>query len=475
MNKVPLRRRLAVMVLTASLILVPLRPSWAFLEQFAGALSVEKEKQIGEEFLLEIQQIMPLVEDPFLTSHLNRLGQKLVAQLGPQPFKYRFFIIDDPSMNAFAVPGGYIFVTTGMIRQTEKEGELVGVLAHEISHVYARHMSRTMEKARNVNIATLVAALASIFLGGALAQPLLMGSMAGGASAMLKYSRDFEKEADSLGFKWMVKAGYNPRDMMSIFRKMGKQRWFEGGEMPVYLSTHPEVDSRLVDLGNQMAQYHEAMPEGQNSPDYPYFAIRVDAACGNPHQLLRRETQDSARDPKNPAFHYGKALALAKLEQPDQAIGEFNEALKLSPGNYLVQRDLAIFYFNRNRYSEAQKLLEELSQRTPQDDVILFYLARLYQEHKQTDRALPLFEKVHQLNPTFSEVYYNLGTLYGEKGKLGLAHYYLGFHSLRSKAYPTALFHFRKSLQYLPPGDGRYTEVKRQVARLEKLRVRVPN
>jgi predicted Zn-dependent protease len=475
MTKAPLHRLLAMLFLAAAVLFTPLKPAWALLEGFQGGLSIEKERQIGEEFLLEIQQVVPLIEDPFLTSYLNRLGQKIVTQLGPQPFKYRFFIIEDPSMNAFAVPGGYIFITTGMIRQTEREGELVGVLAHEISHVYARHMSKTLEKARVTNIATLVAGLASIFLGGALAQPLLMGSMAAGSSAMLKYSRDFEREADGLGFKWMMNAGYNPRDMMSIFSKMGKQRWFEGGEMPIYLSTHPDVNSRLVELGNQLSRYQDRLPQGQNSPDYPYFAIRVDAACGNPHQLLRRETQDSIREPQNPAFHYGKALALSKLEQTDKAIGEFNAALKLSPENSLVKRDLAIYYFNLNRYPEAQKLLEELSGRSPQDDVILYYLGRIYQERKQQDRALPLFEKVHQLNPTFSGVYYNLGTLYGEKGQLGLAHYYLGFHSLKARAYPTALFHFRKALKNLSPADGRYSEVQRQVTRLQKLRVRVHN
>jgi predicted Zn-dependent protease len=336
-------------------------------------------------------------------------------------------------------------------------------------------MSKTMEKARVTSIATLVAGMASIFLGGGLAQPLLMGSMAAGQSAMLKYSRDFEWEADSLGFKWMMKAGYNPRDMMSIFRKMNKQRWFEGGKIPVYLSTHPDVDSRLVELGNQLSRYQDRLPQEDNSPDYQYFAIRVEAAAGNPHQLYRRMTQESAREPQNPAYHYGKALAQAKLEQSEQAIGEFQEALKLSPGNYLVQRDLAIYFFSRNRYPESQKMLEELSQRAPQDDVILYYLGRIFQEKKQLNRALPLFEKVHQLNPTFSEVYYYLGTIYGENGQLGLAHYYLGYHSLRTRAYPTALFHFRKALKNLSPGDVRYTEVSRQVARLEKMRVRVPN
>jgi predicted Zn-dependent protease len=469
-------RLLAVIFLAVSLLLSQVQPSpAAFLDQFSGGLTIEKEKQIGEEFLMELQQYIPLVEDPFITSYLNRLGQKLVTQMGPQPFKYRFFIIDDPSMNAFAVPGGYVFITTGMIRQTEREGELAGVLAHEISHVYARHMSKTMEKARITNIATLIAGMASIFLGGALAQPLLMGSMAAGQSAMLKYSRDFEWEADSLGFKWMMKAGYNPRDMMSIFRKLNKQRWFEGGKIPVYLSTHPDVDSRLVELGNQLSRYQDNLPQGENSSDYQYFAIRVESACGNPQQLYRRMTQEGAREPQNPAYHYGKALAQAKMEQADQAIGEFQEALKLGPGNYLVQRDLAIYYFNRNRYPDSQKLLEELSQRAPQDDVVLYYLGRIFQEKKQLNRALPLFEKVHQLNPTFSEVYYNLGTIYGENGQLGLAHYYLGYHSLRAKAYPTALFHFRKALKNLSPGDVRYAEVSRQVARLEKMRVRVPN
>ena len=475
-NKLLPSRLVSIIGLAAVLLLIPLKPGWAFLDIFTGSLTLEKERQIGEEFFLQLQQVAPIIEDPFITSYLNRLGQKLVAQMGPQPFKYRFFIIDDPSVNAFAVPGGYVFVTTGMIRQTEREGELAGILAHEVSHIYARHMAKQMEKAKIANAASLVGALAAVFFGGgALAQPLMVGSMAAGQSAMLKYSRDFEREADSLGFRWMMKAGYNPRDMMSVFSKMGRQRWFEGGAIPIYLSTHPDVDSRIVDLSHQLGHYQDSLPVGNNSPDYQYFSIRVEAMCGNPYQFYRRMSQDSLRERQNAAFCYGQALALSRLERPEEAIAAFQQALKLSPGNYLIQRDLAIHYFNRNRYQEAQQLLNELSKSHPQDDVILYYLGRIYQERRQTDQALPLFEKVHQLNPTFSEVYYNLGTLYGEKGQLGLAHYYLGFHSLKAKALPTAMFHFRKSLQNLPPQDPRYGEVKRQVARMEKMRVKVHN
>ena len=468
-------RPVTVILLAATLLLLPIRPCWGFFDAFLGSLTIDKERQIGEEFYLELQQVYPIVEDPFITSYFNRLGQRLVAQLGPQPFKYRFFIIDDPTLNAFAVPGGYIFVTTGMIRQAEREGEVAGVLAHEISHVYARHMAKQMEKAKVANAACLIGALAAVFLGGPMAQPLLVGSMAAGESVMLKYSRDFEREADSLGFRWLVKAGYNPRDMMAMFKKLGRQRWFEGGQVPIYLSTHPDIDSRIVDLSHQMSHYQDSLPVGSNSPEFQYFTIRVEAICGNPHQFYRRMSQESLQEPRNPAFIYGQALALSRLERSDEAIAAFQKALSLSPGNYLIQRDLAIHYFKRNRYQEAQQLLDELARRNPQDDVILYYLGRIAQERHQTNQALPLFEKVHQLNPAFSEVYYNLGTLYGEKGQLGLAHYYLGFHSLRAKAFPTALFHFRKSLQNMPPLDPRYAEVKRQVARLEKMRVKVQN
>jgi predicted Zn-dependent protease len=479
MNKSPLWRLATIFILVTALVLLPVGPARAFLDDILGSMTIEKERQVGEEFLLQLQQEIPLVEDPFVTSYLNRLGQKLVTQMGPQPFKYRFFIVDDPSMNAFAVPGGYVFVTTGMIRQTSREGELAGVLAHEISHIYARHMAKTMEKAKFTTIASLIGAMAGVFLGGvggaALSQAVVLGSAAGGASAMLKYSRDFEKEADSLGFKWMLKAGYNPRDMISIFRKLGKQRWFEGGEIPIYLSTHPDVDSRLVDLSHQLSLHQDEIQQSPNSPDYQYFAVRVEAISGNPHQLYRRMAQDGARDPQNAVYPYGRALALSRLERYDESAAAFQQALKLAPDSYVIKRDLAIPYFTRNRYPEAQGLLEELSRRNPQDDVVLYYLGRIYQERRQFDQALPLFEKVYNLNPTFSEIYYNLGTLYGEKGQLGLAHYYLGLHSLKVKALPTALFHFRKAAQNLSPADSRYLEAQRQVTRLERMRVRVVN
>jgi len=469
-------RNLAKWRLTACLliIIVLLGPTSA-TGGFFDSLTLEREKQIGEEFFMQLQQFYPISSDPFVTSYINRLGKKLVTQLGPQPYQFRFFVIEDPTMNAFAVPGGYIFVTTGFIRTMEREGELVGVLSHEISHIYARHLARQMDTARPISILTLVGSLAAVLLGGAAAAPILAGTQAAGQAAMLKYSRDHEQEADSLGFKWMMKAGYNPRDMIRVFRKMGKQRWFEGGEIPVYLSTHPDVQSRLVDLSHQYTVHEDKLPTTRDSTEFHYFAMKVEADSGNPNQLLRRATQAILKEPNDPVHYYGKALALSRLERSSEAEAAFQQALKLDPGNIIIQRDLAGHYFDRNRYQEALGILEDLVKSHPRDVVVLYYLGRIYQQRHQTDLALAAMERVYSLNPAFVEVYQNLGMLYGEKGRLGLAHYFLGLHSLRAKAYPTALFHFKKAMANMPAGDPHYSEVRNQIARLQKLKVKVQN
>jgi predicted Zn-dependent protease len=463
------------MIMAASLLLAQVTSGWALFDELTqGGLSVEKEKQIGEQFLLEVQQQVPLVQDPFLTSYINRLGQKLVAQLGPQPFHYRFFIVKDPTMNAFAVPGGYIFINSGMIRLADREGELAGVMAHEISHVYCRHMSKMMEKSRMVSIGTVVGALASIFLGG-VGVPLMVGSMAAGQSAMLKYSRDNEAEADAHGFWLMIRAGYNPRDMISIFQKMNKQRWLAGGNPPVYLSDHPGTDERIVELAHQMVVHKKEIPPEMDGPAFHYFTTKLDSIVENPNQMLRYMTQEARHEPNNPVYPYGQALALAKLDRDNEALAAFQRALQLDPNNHLIARDLAIFYFDHNRYAEALPRFNELSQRYPRDGVSLYYMGRIYQEQKKIDQALPLFEKVHELNPTFSDVYLNLGTLYGQKGQMGLAHYYLAFYSLYVKALPTAMFHFRRAVNDLSPGDPHYTRARMELTRLEKMKVRVRN
>lgn len=444
-------------------------PAWGFF----GSLTIEKEKQLGDEFFLQLQQYFPVVRDPWLNSYLNGVGQKIVQQLGPQPFQYRFHIIEDPTMNAFAVPGGHVFINTGLIQMMDTEDELAGVVGHEITHIHRRHISKRMSKARFTSIASMVAGIAAILVGGAAAAPLLMGSQAAGESMMLKYSRDDEREADTLGFKWVTGAGYNPREMVAIFSKMSRQRWYQGDRPPVYLLTHPDMETRIVRIAHLITSHNMTNRRSQPHPGFTYFKLRLRALYGNPHRMLRNLKRRLAKDPNNAPLKYCLALVYRRLGQRPQALATYRDALALEPRNTMIKRDLAILYYESNLFSKAQPLFDELLQRHPHDEVALYYLARIKQDQHRSDEALALFEKVHGLNPGFTEVYYNLGTLYGEKKQLGLAHYYLGLHSRLAKNLPTALFHFRKALNYLPNHARYYREAQQEVARLEKMRVRV--
>jgi beta-barrel assembly-enhancing protease len=441
---------------------------------FFGSLTIEKEKELGEEFCLQLQQYYPVVRDPYLSGYINTVGQKIVQQLGAQPFQYRFFILEDPTYNAFAVPGGYIFVNTGIIRLMEREDELAGVLAHEVTHIHQRHMAKRLEKAKISTVATVIAALAAVLLGGAAAAPLLTGAMAGAESAMLAYSREDEKEADTLGFKWLTMSRYDPHYMTTVFKKMNRQRWFESNDIPFYLKTHPELESRMIDLAH-LADSHR-IPEREPTPPtkaFTFFKQRLEAMYGNPQRMKRELLIRLSQEPDNIPNRYSLALVYKRLGDRPLASQAYQQALARDPNNEMIKRDLAIFDYESNKVQEAHSLFQELLRHNPKDEVSLYYTGLILQDRRQVDEALTLFEKLHTLNPAFTEVYYNLGTLYGLKQRLGPAHYYLGRHCRLAKDLPTALFHFRKALANLMPADRMYAEAQLEVARLERLKVKV--
>jgi predicted Zn-dependent protease len=334
-------------------------------------------------------------------------------------------------------------------------------------------MAKQLEKSRLTSIATVIGALAAVLLGGAGAATLLTGVMAGAESAMLAYSRQDEQEADTLGFKWLTLAQYDPHYMMSVFQKMNRQRWFEGTDIPVYLKTHPELGSRIVDLAHLIDSHHLGNRQSQPTPAFIYFRQRLEALYGNPQRMKRELLIRLSREPENIPNRYCLALVYKRLGDRPLALEAYQQALARDPNNDMIKRDLAIFNYESSRSPEAQNLFQELLRRNPKDEVSLYYLGVILQDRHQVDEALSLFEKLHNLNPAFTEVYYNLGTLYGEKQRLGLAHYYLGRHSRMAKDLPTALFHFRKALAYMDPQDKYYTDTRQEIARLERMRVKV--
>jgi hypothetical protein len=204
--------------------------------------SLEKEISIGKYYSQQVEQTAKLVDDPVITEYVNRVGQNLVRNSDAKvPFTIK--VIDSDEVNAFALPGGFFYVYTGLILRAREESELAGVMAHEIAHVAARHGTRSMSKQEFLNFALIPA---MIFLpGGWAGYGIYEGMMNLIPLGLYKFSRDDEREADYLGLQYMYKAGYDPNSYITFFERLRQDEKRSPGSIPKMFSDHPPTDERI--------------------------------------------------------------------------------------------------------------------------------------------------------------------------------------------------------------------------------------
>jgi len=183
----------------------------------ALAFSVGEEREVGEQLLTMVRRGFNLLDEPDIIQYINKLGQETLAVAGSQYFDYHFFVINNKELNAFAAPSGLIFFHSGLIESLDSEGELVGVMAHEIGHVVSRHLAGRISKNAKISAASMLGLLLGIALGGGpLTEAVIAGSAAAGQSAALSFSRMDEEESDRLAFKWMQEQNRDPSAMVDI-------------------------------------------------------------------------------------------------------------------------------------------------------------------------------------------------------------------------------------------------------------------
>lgn len=209
-------------------------------------ISVEEEKQLGDKFAVEIEKQHKVVNDPEVQSYINRLGSKLVTGVRQVDFPYTFKVVEDKSINAFAVPGGHTYVNTGLIKAAESETELAAVMAHEINHVVARHSTRQMTQQYGYQL------VVGLLLGNQGDLAKVAADMFGKAGS-LYYSRGMESEADALGVETMYKAGYNPQGMVTFFKKLETTGGGDPSKVAQFFSSHPNTSQRIADIQKEIA------------------------------------------------------------------------------------------------------------------------------------------------------------------------------------------------------------------------------
>src|SRR6188768_544278 len=219
----------------------------------------QQDVEIGREAAAEVRKQYPIITDSQIRAYVERLGGRLVAAAPPElnnpVFEYSFTPVNLKEINAFALPGGPMFVNRGMFEAAKSEGEVVGVMAHELSHVLLRHGTANATKAQGLQLGQLAGAIAGAVVGGGLGSVISQGSQFGLGTWLMRYSREYEKQADILGAQMMARAGYDPRDLARVFENIERQA--RSGN-PQWLSDHPNPGNRSQYIAQEAAMLQVA-------------------------------------------------------------------------------------------------------------------------------------------------------------------------------------------------------------------------
>jgi predicted Zn-dependent protease len=414
----------------------------------AIALSIEEERILGEKFLTQIRAHFELVNDGFLNDYINDLGHYLIKPLETKPFPFNFYIIKDNSLNAFAAPGGHIFIFSGLIDVMDEVDELAAVLSHEIGHVSARHLSQRIEQSKKISLATVAMILAGIFIGGDVGQALTTGSVAAGMQAQLHYSRIDERQADQLGFKYMTEASFDPSSMIVILRKIERGYWLGTDKVPPYLLTHPTGPERMANLDAMLSQHFAGSSNKEITQFinlFPLFKTVIQANCLDPPDAERRFNLQLAETPGSYLPHLGLGIVYTAKSDYGKAIFHLQKAYRQTSRIIPVLTYLGNAYQMNGQNKEAVKILQEALRLNDQDKGALYLLGLSYENLGDYQKAIQIFERLSALNQTRTDVYYHLGIVYGKVRQLGLAHYNFGIYFKALGQMQNASFHFRKA------------------------------
>jgi len=413
-----------------------------------SALSIEDERKMGEEFMAQALAHFQLVEDPFANQFINDLGHYLIVPLETKNFPFHFYIIKDNSLNAFAAPGGHIFVFSGLIEAMDNIDELAAVICHEIGHISARHLSKRIEQSKYIGLATLAGILAGMLLGGEAAGALITGSLAVGMQARLNYSREDERQADQLSYKYMEPAGFDPGGMIRALNKITKGSWLGTDKIPAYLLTHPTGPERMANLEAMLSRYtprslskEAALLKGR----FPVFKTVVGASTLDPRDAKRLFKRELEENPDAPLPHFGLGMIYMKEGRYDEAIRELEKSLQGKPDFIPIMRTLGEAYQMNDQDKKAVTVLKKVLELNHLDVAALYLLGITYESSGKNRKALRLFEKLSYLKPVRIDVYYHLGLCYGRENKLALAHYNFGRYFKRLGQIQKAQFHFQKA------------------------------
>lgn len=394
----------------------------------ATIISPYEERRIGEDAMSQIRRWLNFVDDPELTHYINKIGKRLTNQLLEEQRDFRFFLIDHQAINAFALPGGFIGIHTGLITSAASESELASVLAHEIVHVTQRHWPRMMAAQKKRSGLTMAAILASLVLAGTgdiNAGGIAVAALAADIDSRLAFTRNFEREADRIGIRLLAEAKLDAKAMAIFFERLAAANRYNGSDSPEFMRTHPVTNNRIAEARNNATRFPEH--KGSSSSDFYHFRARIRAYYQtDPRQSLAifsaKLKQKNIAAAERQATQYGIALVHLRLGNFGPAGKTIDRLRRQKPGELRYQLAQADIALAAGRQKPGMRLYQQIYNRNRTD----YWVTRRYAEnllaHHQQQRALDVLRPVLKKNPRDAALNKLMAKAAGETGDLVQAH-----------------------------------------------------
>jgi beta-barrel assembly-enhancing protease len=438
-------------------------------EESASVISPTQERELGLEVMGEIRADKSYWEDFEIIDYLQQLGYRLVAASNDTRQDFEFFLMRDNTVNAFALPGGFVGVHSGLITTAQTESELASVLGHEIAHVTQHHLAR-MIAGQSKNTLTTLAALAVAILAARsnsdLSSAAIAAAQAQAIQSQLDFTRENEREADRFGLETIVRAGFDPRAMPTFFERLQRENRVYDSNAPQYLRTHPLTTERIADIGNRV----EKLPYRQvpSSLDFHLVRVKIVATQMRPPDAVR-EYESALHEQRMPeaAQRYGLALALMRAGKPDRAAAEVAKLRAAGASSELIEGLAAQIQAASGDKSGAVETYAAALKRYPQSRSLTYgYLDGLV-DTRQPDRALRYIDDRLLLSTSDYRLYELRARAYSTLGKHLLEHQALAESYVRRGNVSAAIDQLQIALR---SGDGDFYETSSAEARLKELR-----
>ncbi len=429
------------------LMLLGTRNAWS-------AFTIEDEKKMGREIYEKLNQDNFLSHDKKLNDYISKVGNRILAHSNKASFPYTFTVFNSSGINAFATPGGYVYINKGLIGVVENEAQLAGVMAHEIAHANSRHVASIIEKSKKLNIAMLAGIIAGALLGGGgdASAAAAMFSVAGAATMSLKYQREHEEEADRLGIGYLAHSGYYPAAMVE-FLKIMKQYEFLSKTIPSYFLTHPGTDDRIFYLESLLqTEYRRSGGSANIVGNIVRMQALITPDAGDLNKRRNQLTESLAKNPQNVDLLYALAVTEDQLGRTHEALENLKKALALAPRDEDVLKSAGLIYLKAGDSEQARFYLQKAAAIHPDNDQTTLALGKAHFAAGNYADALTCFLKLKDQSLEGEDINYHIAMSYGRLNQMADFHYYFGLYLKNEKKTQSALFHFRKAQEYMPEG-----------------------